>query len=257
MTPHIHSHDENGVRHLTLARPEKKNAITDAMYGALADELVRAEEDERVRCVLFSAQGDSFTSGNDIQDFKDFSESQTAPTQDRNVYRFLRALATAQKPYVASVQGLAVGIGTTMLLHCDLVYVATDAKLWTPFINLGLTPEAGSSVLLPTRIGHVRAFAMFALGEPIDGATAAALGIANQALPAGEVHGKALAAARKLADSPSEAIRAIKRAMRDRDAIAAAVVRDSETFAERLRSTEAKAALSKFLQRGKPERQQD
>ena len=186
MSEHVRIAAEDGVLRITLARPEKKNSLTQPMYTALADALTRAETDASVRVVLLEAEGDAFTAGNDLGDFA----AVAAGKLDRKAMttvQFLDALAHARKPLVAAVNGLAVGIGVTMLLHCDLVFVAENAKLSTPFVNLALVPEAASSLLLPARIGHARAFAMFALGEPIDGRTAANIGLANAALPAHEV----------------------------------------------------------------------
>src|ERR1700674_1242089 len=182
MTEHVRAKVDQGVLTLTLARPEKKNAITTAMYKKLTAELARAEEDPTIRVVLFESEGDTFTAGNDIMDFAAVASGAT-PTAEMGGHVFLAALARAQKPYVAAVQGKAVGIGTTMLLHCDLVFVAEDAMLTTPFVNLALVPEAASSILLPARVGHARAFAMFALGESISAAEAFSFGLANKVLP--------------------------------------------------------------------------
>src|SRR5688572_6044946 len=193
MTEHVRTTVEDGVLRIRLMRPEKKNSLTIAMYTALGDALARAEEDPSVRAVLFEAEGDAFSAGNDIGDFAAVASGKLS-REEMTTFTFLDALAKARKPYVAAVQGLAVGIGVTMLLHCDLVFVAENAKLSTPFVNLALVPEAASSVLLQARIGYARAFAMFALGEPIDGRTAASIGLANAALPADEVGAKALAA---------------------------------------------------------------
>src|SRR6185295_1689638 len=188
--------------------------LTNDMYAALGAALERAESDPTVRAVLLEAEGDAFTAGNDLGDFAAVAAG-TMARSEMKAHVFLTALARAQKPYVAAVQGLAVGIGVTLLMHCDLVYVAEDAKLSTPFVNLAVVPEAASSWLLPARIGYSRAFAMFALGEPVDGRTAAAIGIANAALPASEVRAKALAVAKKLATKPIGALRATKQLMRD------------------------------------------
>jgi enoyl-CoA hydratase/carnithine racemase len=167
--------------------------------------------------------------------------------------KYLSALARAQKPYVVAVQGLAVGIGVTMLMHFDLVYIAEDAKLTTPFVNLALVPEAASSWLLPARIGYARAFAMFALGEPVDGKTAATIGIANLALPKAEVRAKALAAAKALASRPSGAVKATKQLMRDAVAIQATMNREAEIFGARLKTAEAAEAFSAFAERRQPD----
>ena len=252
MSEHVKIGLEDGVLRIAFARPEKKNAITNAMYGAVADALARAESDPAVRVVLFEAEGDAFTAGNDLGDFAAVAAG-TLAREEMNSRLFLGALARAQKPYVAAVQGIAVGVGVTMLLHCDLVYVAEDARLTTPFVNLALVPEASSSLLLPSRIGHVRAYAMFALGEPVDGKTAATLGIANAAVPASEVRAKALAAAKTLATKPIGALQATKKLMRNAEAIAAQMSREGEIFGARLKTAEAAEAFRAFAERRAPD----
>jgi enoyl-CoA hydratase/carnithine racemase len=249
---HLLTHLEDGVLRLTLNRPDKKNALSNAMYGELAEALTRAETDAAVRVVLFEAEGDAFTAGNDLGDFAAVAAG-TLDRSEMNSSKFLSALARAQKPCVAAVQGLAVGVGTTMLMHCDLVYIAEDARLTTPFVNLALVPEAASSWLLPARIGYARAFAMFALGEPVDGKTAAAIGIANQALPRDQVRAKALSAAKLLATRPTGALKATKRLMRDAEAIQARMNQEGEVFGARLKTAEAAEALRAFAERRAPD----
>jgi enoyl-CoA hydratase/carnithine racemase len=252
MTEHVRARIEAGVLRLTLDRPAKKNALTNAMYGALADALAEAERDRAVRAVLFEAEGDVFCAGNDIADFAAAASGEPGRGQLRG-FDFIHALGRAEKPYVAAVQGKAVGVGLTMLLHCDLVFVAEDALLSAPFINLALVPEAASSLLLPARIGHARAYAMFALGEAVDGKTAAAIGLANAALPRAEVRPRALAAAEALAARPLEALCATKRLMRDAQAIGALITREGAVFAERLKSVEAAEAFQAFAERRSPD----
>jgi enoyl-CoA hydratase/carnithine racemase len=252
MIEHVRIAAEDGVLRITLARPDKKNALTTAMYTALGNALARAETDSSVRAVLFEAEGDAFTAGNDLGDFAAVASGEMV-REDMTTHLFLDALATARKPYVAAVHGLAVGIGVTMLLHCDLVFVAEDAKLSTPFVNLALVPEAASSALLQARIGYARAYAMFALGEPINGRTAAAIGLANAALPVNEVRPKALAAAKLLASKPMGALQATKELMRDSKAIAALMARETEIFSARLKSPETAEALRAFAERRPPD----
>lgn len=249
---HIRTCVEDGVLRITLDRPEKKNALTNEMYGELAAALDRAEEDAAIRVVVLDAEGDAFTAGNDLGDFAAVAAGKLA-RESMNSSKFLSALARAQKPYVAAVQGLAVGVGTTMLLHFDLVYIAEDAKLTTPFVNLALVPEAASSWLLPARIGHARAFAMFALGEPVDGKTAAAIGLANEALPKDQVRARALASAKALATRPLGALQATKRLMRDPQAIQARMNQESEIFGARLETAEAAEAFRAFAERRPPD----
>jgi len=251
MNEHVTTALEAGILTVTLARPDKKNALTNAMYGTLADALHRAETDPAIRVVLLQGDGDSFTAGNDLSDFA--AQSQGLHKGERHVLRFLDALARATRPLVAAVQGNAVGVGTTMLLHCDLVYVADTARLTTPFVNLALVPEAASSLLLPARVGHARAFAMFALGEVIDASTAVAIGLANAAVPPAELRARARAAAETLAKRPLGALAQTKMLMRNADVIRAQMDREGTIFQERLRSAEAREAFAAFAERRPPD----
>lgn len=240
-----------GVTTITLARPAKKNAITDAMYGAMARALDGAAGDPAIGAVLLRGEGPDFCAGNDIAMFADAAAGEK-DILDSNTGPFLTALSTFPKPLVAAVTGRAIGIGVTMLLHCDLVYVAEDAEIRTPFIDLGLVPEAASALTIPQRIGHVRAFALFALGEKIGGGEAATLGIANRALPADRVGPAAEAAARALAAKPLSALVATKALMRDAGAIAAALDADRDAFVAQLKTPEAAAAFAAFAARKGP-----
>jgi enoyl-CoA hydratase/carnithine racemase len=174
MTEHIKIENAENILNLILARPEKKNALTDAMYGRLADAIVAAETNPATRVILIRGEGDMFTGGNDVGEFAAIATG--AIKGERQVTHFLDAIARSTRPLVAAVQGRAVGIGTTMLLHCDFVVLSEDALLSTPFVNLALVPEAASSLLMPMRVGYARAFEMFALGEPVDAKTALQLG---------------------------------------------------------------------------------
>lgn len=243
---------EAGVLTITLNRPEKKNALNDAMYGAIADALEGAMADPAVRVVLIRSEGDSFTAGNDIADFVSFATG-ARPAADGKVFRVLERLARFEKPLVAAVRGSAVGIGTTMLLNCDLVFVAEDAKLATPFVNLALAPEAASTLLLPRLIGHVRAFSMFALGEVVDGRTAASWGLANAALPSADVDAAARQAAERLAKQPLGSLMETKKLMRDGEALWAVMQRENAAFSARLFSPEAREAFMAFAERRPPD----
>jgi len=251
MSEHVRVAIEDGILRLTLARPEKKNALSMAMYSTLGEALSKAETDPQVRAILIEAEGDAFTAGNDLADFAAVASGKL-DRKDMTAHLLLEALARADKPIVAAVHGLAVGIGVTLLLHCDLVYVAADARLSTPFVSLGLVPEAASSWLLQARIGYARAYAMMALGETLDGTTAVTLGLANAALPANEVRARALAAAQQLVARPIGALQATKRLMRDGEAIRAVMEREAEVFGARLRSAEAAEALRAFAERRAP-----
>ena len=254
MTEHVLIEKSGGVLTLTLNRPEKKNALTRDMYQALGEAIDGAADDKDVRCVLIQANGDMFTAGNDLGDFAAANAEHATATQGREDGNpFLKALGRAKTPLVAAVHGRAVGVGVTLLLHCDLVYVAEDALLTTPFVNLALLPEAASSILLPARIGHVRAFSMFVLGEAVDGRTAAAWGIANAAVPASELRAKARAAAEAIAARAPASVMGTKALMRDQAAIAAAMEAEAVVFATQLKSPEAKEAFAAFAQKRAPD----
>ena len=251
MTDDIRSEHDGGVLKLTLARPGRKNALTNVMYGVLADQLEAAASDGTVRAILLGGEGDLFCAGNDLGEFALQSEGKGPKV--RQVFRFLRALARSTLPIVAAVQGKAVGIGTTMLLHCDLVILADDAQLSTPFINLALVPEAASSLLLPQRIGHARAYEMFALGEPVDARSALAWGLANRVVPVAELQSTAEALARKLATRPLGSLTAAKRLMRQADILVAQMDLESEAFQARLKGPEAREAFRAFAEKRPPD----
>lgn len=252
MSDPIRTELTDGVLTVTLDRADKKNAITQAMYSALAEATERARTDDAVRVMLLRGEGDSFSAGNDIGDFITLG-SQGAGPADMPVFRFLKALADLDKPAVAAVKGRAVGIGLTMLLHCDLVVVAEDALLSVPFVNLALAPEAASSLLLPAVIGHQRAFELFALGEPLDGRTALAWGIANRAVPADQVEATAADLAAKVAARAPNSIRKTKRLMRDAEGLWSLMQREGDAFGSQMRSPEAMEAFTAFTQKRAPD----
>ncbi|CAM2153116.1 enoyl-CoA hydratase [Paraburkholderia tropica] len=243
--------EEVGVLTATITRIDKKNALTNAMYGALADAIARANEDDAIRALLIQADGDLFTAGNDVSEFA--AQAMGNAPEERHVLRFLRALATATVPIVAAVQGKAVGVGTTMLLHCDYVLLADDAQLITPFVNLALVPEAASSYLMPLRIGHTRAFEMFALGDPVPADAAVAWGIANRTVPVAELRAEARRIAEKIAARPAGSLTAMKRLMRDAEKLVGQMDSESAIFVERLASAEAKEAFMAFAQKRAPD----
>jgi len=251
MTEHVVIEKSKGILTLTLARSEKKNALTNAMYGKLADALEAAETDPGARVILIRGQGDMFTSGNDVGEFADIAAG--GARGEQHVGRFLRALVQSSRPLIAAVQGRAVGIGTTMLLHCDLVVLAENALLSTPFVSLALVPEAASSLLLPLRIGHARAYEMFALGEPVPAAKAFDWGMANRVVPLGRLDEEAGELAGRLAKQPVGALAVTKRLMRRADVLAAQVATESERFAERLKTAEALEAFTAFAERRPPD----
>lgn len=249
MSEHVRVAKAGGVLTLTMNRPEKKNALTDAMYRVLADEISAARTDAAVRVVVIRGEGEMFTAGNDIAEF-----AAAKPTEGpTNVGRFLHAIAEIEKPLIAAVQGRAVGVGTTMLLHCDYVLLAEDAKLSTPFVNLGLVPEAASSLLLPARIGHLRAFSMLALGEPVEARDALAWGLATAVVPASELGGAIEAVAARIAAQPTGAVKATKGLMRSVETLKARMEVEGREFGARLQSPEAKEAFMAFAMRRTPD----
>lgn len=247
----IKSSTADGVATIEIARPEKKNALTLAMYKSMTDAVRAAIVDPAVRALLITGQPGMFTSGNDLEDFM-----QRPPSgEDSPVFRFMQALAACEKPVVAAVTGVAVGIGATLLLHCDLVYVSEDAHLAMPFVALGLVPEFASSVLVAQVMGRAKATEKLLLGEPITAAEALDFGIANAVLPPAEVLAHARSMAARFNALPPGAVRDTKRLMRagSKDDIARAMRQEAMIFAERLKSPEAKEAFQAFLAKRKPD----
>lgn len=251
MSEFIRSTCAEGVYHVEINRPEKKNALTAAMYGAMADALAAADADPAVRVILISGTGGNFTAGNDLADFLDQPPSdESAP-----VFRFINALPLLQKPLVAAVDGVAVGVGTTLLLHCDLVYAGAAARFVLPFANLGLTPEAGSSLLLPLCAGHARAAELLMFGEPFTAQLALELGMINAVLPDGQVVEHALERCRKLTRQPAASLLLTKQLVkRSRQALVRETMgHEAEVFRQRLHAPEAKEAFAAFLEKRKPD----
>ena len=251
MTEQVEIRNESGILTLTLKRPDKKNALTNEMYGALADAIEGAENDAAVRVILIRGEGDSFTAGNDLGEFAAVAAGKA--TGERHVTRFIQWLGRSTKPLVAAVQGRAVGVGTTMLLHCDLVVLADNALLSTPFISLALVPEAASSILMPLRLGHARAFEMFALGEPVAARVALEWGLANRVVPLEKLDAEAIALAQRLAKQPLGSLVATKKLMRNGDMLVKQMQAEGEYFEARLKSAEAREAFQAFAERRPPD----
>ncbi len=243
----VHDH----IAHLVINRPDKRNALTTPMYQQLTAYLAEAELDASVRVILFRGEGGHFSAGNDLADFL----NQPPIDADSPVMKFLFAVAGAHKPLVAAVEGVAVGIGTTLLLHCDLSYAARDAKFSLPFVNLGLVPEAASSLLLPGLCGHARASELLLLGEPFTADTAKDCGIITGISGVGEARAMAEAAARKLALKPPAALRASKALIKRhlRGAVVDTLLVEAAEFKQRLQSPEAKEAFQAFLEKRAPD----
>lgn len=248
MFDEILSKIDHGVLTITLNRPQKKNALTNQMYFELVNLLTNARHDDCIRAVLFVASGDVFCAGNDMGDFLSVAEHGNA--EQMYAWTFIQTLADFNKPIVAAVSGMGVGIGTTLLLHCDLVYVHKEAKLMTPFVNLALVPEAGSSLLLVQRIGYVRAFEMLVLGKPITGQMAYEWGLANACFDdVDEMLSVACQATQLLASKPVNALLATKKLMRHSKKILDQMDQENVEFLACLASDEAKTMFKQFLQK--------
>ena len=244
-------HAEGGVMTLTLNRLERKNSITSDMYAALADGLARAEEDASVRVVLLQGHETVFSAGNDINDFLD----KPPAGQGSPVFRFLRGIATFTKPLLAAVCGPAVGVGTTMLLHCDLVYAGDNAAFSMPFVNLGLGPEAASSLLVPQMLGYHRAAEALMLGEPFFAEAALEVGLVNRVVPPTEANGYANAQARKLAAKPLSSLIETKRLMKkgQQNLVLQQMQDEGASFGRMLREPAAREAFTAFMEKRKPD----
>ena len=247
----ILTHIDAGVMTITFNRLDKKNSITSTMYAAMADAVAQAGADPSVRVVVFQGHESIFSAGNDIGDFL----NQPPSTQESPVFRFLRGIATFEKPLLAAVAGPAVGIGTTMLFHCDLVYAGDNAAFSMPFVNLGLCPEAGSSLLAPRMFGYHRAAEALLMGEPFFAEAAQEVGLVNRVVPPTEVNGYAQAQARKLAAKPLSSLIATKRLMKggDQQAVLQKMDEEGRDFGRMLREPAAKEAFGAFMEKRKPD----
>jgi enoyl-CoA hydratase/carnithine racemase len=243
----------DGLLTLTFDRPQRKNAITTAMYQDMVAALSAAESDPTVRAVLFKGSAAIFSSGNDLEDFM----KQPPLGMDAPVMQFLQCISTASKPLVAAVAGPAVGIGTTLLLHCDMVYAADNAVFALPFVSLGLCPEAASSLLLPRIAGYQRAAEKLLTGEPFDVSEALAMGFVNKVQPVAEVDAYATAQARKLVALPPASLRLtkslMKRGLADAHEVAATIETEAGHFGRMLRAPEAREAMTAFFEKRKPD----
>ena len=244
-------HTEAGITTLTFNRLDKKNSITAAMYATLADAVEAAAADPAVRCVVFQGHETVFSAGNDIADFL----NNPPATVDSPVFRFLRAIAQFPKPLIAAVCGPAVGIGTTMLFHCDLVYAGDNAAFSMPFVNLGLCPEAASSLLAPRMFGYHRAAEALLMGDPFFAEAAQEVGLVNRVVPPTEVNGYAQAQARKLAGKPLSSLIETKRLMKGgyQQEVLAKMDEEGQSFGRMLREPAAREAFGAFMEKRKPD----
>jgi enoyl-CoA hydratase/carnithine racemase len=246
---------ENGILTISFNRPEKKNAITTTMYQAMADALRHAENDTAVRAILITGKPEIFTAGNDLEDFMKNAGSLANPDSVPPVYQFMQALNECGKPVIAAVSGAAVGIGTTLLMHCDLIYLADNAKLSMPFTQLGLCPEFASSMVFQKIVGYQRAAEKLMLGEAFGAQEAYEMGFVNKVLPLEELLPYALQVAAKLAALPAASIRVTKRLMKANQpaAVNAKMMEENQHFAAMLGAPEAKEAFMAFFQKRKPD----
>lgn len=251
MSQHILTTTHGAVARIQINRPEKKNALTLAMYDAMSKALLAAEADPAVRVILLAGADSCFTAGNDLGDFLDNPPS----GEESPVFRFLKTLIAAQKPVLAAVHGVAVGIGVTMLLHCDLVWAGPSARFQLPFVNLGLTPEAASSLVLPQLMGHRRAAELLLLGETFDAETALAVGLVNGLRADSELDDYVLHKAQTLAAKPPTAVRMSKQLMKrwPAEAVRQTMSAEGEIFIARLHSPEAREAMTAFFERRQPD----
>jgi enoyl-CoA hydratase/carnithine racemase len=249
MTEHIIVERRGAVQIIRLNRRDKRNAITRAMYAAMAEALVVGDADPKIRVHVFLGVPGAFSAGNDLTDFMEVAMGGESGSE---VWDFLAALAKAEKPLVSGVDGIAVGIGTTLNLHCDLTFATPSTVFRTPFVDLGLVPEAGSSLLAPAILGYQRAFALLALGEGLTARQARDAGLIHAVVEEDELETEVLAAAARIADKPPEALKIARDLMRGpRDEILARIRHEGEHFKARLKSDEARAAFTAFMDRKK------
>jgi enoyl-CoA hydratase/carnithine racemase len=242
--------DDGPVRTVRMNRPDKKNALTLPMYDAMAAAIESASRSANLRCLLIGGAPAAFCAGNDIGDFLAMAGAGGALGQP--ILRFLHALARCETPLVAAVRGNAVGVGTTMLMHCDHVVAGTDARFATPFVGLGLVPEGASSLIAPRLMGHARAFSLLVMGRPMSAAEAQDAGLVNTVVAPDAVEAEAIKAARAIAALPAQGVLAARRLMRGApDEIVARIDAEAELFKDRLRSAEAQAAFQAFMARKK------
>ena len=254
MTAHVEDHRESHIQTIRLNRADKKNALTPEMYLAIAEALHSAQTDRQVRVTVLTGSGDSFTAGNDIGDFVVTSN---APKGEKSLTQgpapfptFLTALMAAQKPVIAAVNGMAIGVGVTMLMHCDLVYAADTARFGMPFVNLGAVPEAGSSVLIPGMLGRMKAMELFLLGDQFTAQKAQQLGFVNEIFSADQLMPEVMAIAARLVAKPPSAVRETKRLVREHGALLDKAIREEgRTFDAQLRTPESKEAMKAFRER--------
>ena len=252
MTGHLIVTDEDAIRVITLRRPEKKNALTQEMYRAMSEAIDTAQTDPAIRCIIISGGSGAFTAGNDLEDFLKDGTSNTDAPRASNATKFLYSLAHNAKPIIAAVDGIAIGIGTTMLFHCDYVLASKLTTFSTPFIHLGLVPEGASSLLAPRTMGHQRAFSMLVMGRTVSAEEARLAGFVNAVVAPGHTEAEARKVAREICSLPAEAVAISRRLLRPPpEDLTRRIDQEGHLFGERMRSTEAVAAFKAFFSRKK------
>ena len=252
MTGHVTVSDEDAVRVIKLSRPEKKNAITQDMYRDMSAAIDGAQDNASIRCLILSGESGAFTAGNDLEDFLKDGTSNTGTPRASNAVKFLHSLAHNAKPIVAAVDGIAIGIGTTMLFHCDQVVASTRSRFATPFIHLGLVPEGASSLLAPWLMGHQRAFSMLVMGHALTAEEARAAGFVNKVVEPDDIEAEARKVAHEIAALPAEAVAASRKLLKHApEDLVRRIDHEGRLFGERMRSAEAVAAFKAFFARKK------
>jgi len=252
MSDHLSVTDQDGARVITMRRPEKKNALTQAMYVAMSEAIRSAQDDPTIRCLVITGGSGVFTAGNDLDDFLKAGLDASGAPRVSAATQFLYALAHNTKPLIAAVDGLAIGIGTTLLFHCDYVLASTAATFSTPFIQLGLVPEGASSLLAPRTMGHHRAFAMLVMGQKLSAEQAHDAGFVNAVVAPGHTEAEAMKAARDICALPAEAVAISRKLLKPApDELTRRIDQETALFSERMKSQEAISAFTKFFQRKK------
>ena len=252
MTEHITVTDEGATRTITMRRPEKKNTLTQEMYLAMSDAIDSAQTNPAIRCLILTGRSGVFTAGSDIGDFLQAATAKDDVARPRNSVMFLQSLVNNKKPIVAAVDGIAVGIGTTMVFHCDYVIASTSASFSSPFLQYGLVPEGATSLLVPQVVGHQRAFAMLIMGRSMSAQDAHEAGFVNQVVPTGHALVEAQKVAREICALPADAIAISRKLLKlPTEDLVRRIGQEDHFFGERMRSPEAIAAFQSFFQREK------
>jgi enoyl-CoA hydratase/carnithine racemase len=252
MSEHIIVTDEDSTRTIIMRRPEKKNTLTQEMYLAMSDAIDTAQSNPAIRCLVLAGSSGVFTAGNDISDFLQAATAKDDGARPRNAVIFLQSLVNNRKPIVAAVDGIAIGIGTTMMFHCDYVIASTTTTFQSPFIQYGLVPEGASSLLLPRMVGHQRAFSMLVMGRPISAQDGREAGFVNTVVPPGHAIVEARKVAREICALPADAVTISRKLLKlPTDEIVRRIGEEDHVFGERMRSPEAIAAFQNFFLRRK------